>query len=40
MVIVVTPLCKVVCKLEAWQVGVGIFKVNDNKLFMLVLWVQ
>lgn len=40
MMIVVAPFCKVVGKFVAWEVGTSIFKVNDNKLFMLVSWVQ
>ncbi len=40
MVVVVTPLCKVVGELEAWEVGTSILEINDNKLFVLILGIQ
>jgi len=29
---------KVVCKLQSWQVRVGVFKVDDHQLLVLVRW--
>jgi hypothetical protein len=40
MVIVVTPLCEMVGKFKSWEISTSIFKINDNKLFVLVLRVQ
>lgn len=36
IMIIVAPFCKVVGKLEAWGVRVGVFEVNDNELFVCV----
>lgn len=40
MMIVVTPFCEVVGEFIASEVGIGILKVNHNKLFMLIPWMQ
>lgn len=40
MVVIVTPFCEVVGELEAWEVSTRILKINDNDLFVLILWVQ
>ena len=36
IVVVVTPLCKVIGELKAWCIGIGILKVNDYELLMLI----
>lgn len=40
VVIVVGPLGEVVCEFEPWQVGRGIFKIDDNELFVFILGLQ
>jgi hypothetical protein len=40
MVIVVTPFREMIGEFKAWEVGTGIFEVNDDKLFVLILWVK
>jgi hypothetical protein len=40
MVIVVTPLCEMVGEFKSWEISTSILKINDNKLFVLVLRVQ
>ena len=40
MVVVVAPLCEMVGKFEAREVGASIFEINDNQLFVLILWMQ
>ncbi len=40
MVVVVTPFCEVVGEFEAWEVGTSILEINDNKLFVLIFWIQ
>ena len=36
IVVVVTPFCEVVGELKAWCIGVGILKVNDYELLVLI----
>lgn len=36
IVIIIAPFRKVIGKLKAWYISTGIFKVDDNKLFVLV----
>lgn len=38
VVIVVAPFCEMVCKLETWCIGGGVFKVDDYELFVGVGW--
>lgn len=38
--VIVAPLCKVIGKLQSGHIGIGIFKVNNDKLFVLISWVQ
>jgi len=37
-VVVIAPLCEVVCELQTWGVGRCVFEIDDYKLFMGVLW--
>lgn len=36
VMIVVAPFCEVICELEAWNIGIGVFEVDDDKLLVLV----
>jgi hypothetical protein len=38
VVVVVAPFCEVVCELKTGGVGGGVFKVNDDELFVRVGW--
>jgi hypothetical protein len=40
MVIIVTPLGEMIREFKAWKIGTGIFEINDNKLFVLILGMQ
>lgn len=40
IVVIVRPLRKVIGEFKTRQIGSGIFKVNDNKLLMLVCGLQ
>lgn len=39
VMVIVTPLCKMIGKLKPGEVGAGIFEVNDNELLVLVFGV-
>lgn len=38
--VVVGPLGEVVCKFEPGEVGAGVFKINDDELFVLVFGLE
>lgn len=40
VVVVVGPLCEVVCELEAAGVGACVLKVDDDELLVLVCWLK
>jgi hypothetical protein len=40
VVVIIAPFCEMVCELETRCVGGGVFKVDDNKLFVGVGWVE
>jgi hypothetical protein len=40
VMVIVTPLRKMIGKFKAWEIGACIFEVDDNELLVLVLGVE